>query len=195
MGMEASGTRAFRRLAVALGTTAALAGSLAAATAGARVGTPAKPIASATLEGCVTSGTQLERSATFMGEMLAIPGTTRMLMRIAVQERGPADLAFHTVSYPGLDISLRAASGVTKYKNLDRVTDLSGPAAYRATIRFRWLGPKGHLLKVQELHTARCEQPELTPPASTNTSSTTAPTAASTNATSTTLPTTATGGF
>jgi hypothetical protein len=191
MGMEASGTRALRRLAVALGATAALAASLAAASASARVGTPSHPVASATLEGCVTTGSQAERSATFTGEMLAIPGTTRMLMRIAVQERAPADLAFHTVAYPGLGNWLRAAPGVKTYKNLDRVTDLSGPADYRATIHFRWLGPKGRLLKVQELHTARCQQPEQTSPtSSTGASSTAAPTV-----TPSTASTTATGGF
>ena len=45
---------------------------------------------SATLEQCVTSGVQAERSATFLGEMTATPGTGRMSMRIELQER-PAE--------------------------------------------------------------------------------------------------------
>jgi hypothetical protein len=120
--------------------------------------TPVK-LAAATLESCLTATLQIERSATFTGEMSAIPGSARMLMRIDVQERGPEDVAFHTLSFPGIGTWLRAAPNVKTYKNLDRVTDLSAPANYRAAIRFRWLNAKGHLLKAEELHTARCEQP------------------------------------
>ena len=39
---------------------------------------------------------QTERSATFAGEMTAIPGTARMAMRIDMQERLPGEALFHT---------------------------------------------------------------------------------------------------
>jgi hypothetical protein len=137
-----------------------LAQGLGAASAGAAAATPpARPGASATLEQCVTSVEQSERSATFVGEMTAVPGSAHMLMRIEVLERAPREAAFHAVSYPGLGIWLRAASGVKTYKNLDRVTDLSAPAVYRAAVHFRWLNAKGHLIKALELRTPRCEQP------------------------------------
>ncbi len=48
------------------------------------------------------------------------------------------------------------------YKNLNKVTDLAAPAAYRAAIHFRWVGAKGRTIKTLELRTPRCEQP-LTP--------------------------------
>jgi hypothetical protein len=122
-------------------------------------GAVTKPSASATLEGCVPSAVQSERSATFVGEMSAIPGSTRMLMRIEVLERSPGDPTFHAVSYPGLGLWLHAAPGVHTYKNFNKVTDLSAPALYRAAIHFRWLSAKGRLLKTLELRTGRCDQP------------------------------------
>ena len=52
----------------------------------------------------MTSGEQAERSATFAGEMTAIPGTAKMEMRIDVLERMPDEAVFHTVSAPGLGV-------------------------------------------------------------------------------------------
>lgn len=117
-----------------------------------------KPLAAATLEGCQTAAVQAERSATFVGEMTAVPGTSRMLMRIDILERSGAETSFRTVAYPGLNDWLRAAPGVKTYKNLDRVTDLAAPAEYRASIRFRWLGAHGRLLKSSEERTPVCAQ-------------------------------------
>src|SRR4051794_32170999 len=112
-----SGRRA--RLAAACACTAAA--LFAAAPAGAsRTGVPlapnGKPIASASTEACVTSVNQIERSATFVGEMLAVPGTVRMKMRIDVLERGPADARFRTISYPGLGQWVRSSAGVKAYR-------------------------------------------------------------------------------
>ncbi len=143
---------ALMALVLALGLGVAAAGAAPASP-------PARPGASATLEQCVTSVEQSERSATFVGEMTALPGTAHMLMRIEVLERAPREAAFHAVSYPGLGTWLRAASGVKTYKNLDKVTDLSAPAVYRGAVHFRWLNAKGHLIKALELRTPRCEQP------------------------------------
>jgi len=120
--------------------------------------------ATATVEQCVTSVEQPERSVTFVGEMSAIPGSARMLMRIEVLERAPKEALFHAVTYPGLGLWLRASSGVRTYKNLDKVTDLSAPAVYRAAVHFRWLNAKGRLIRSLELRTGRCEEPA--PPAS-----------------------------
>jgi hypothetical protein len=126
------------------------------------LGESGKPNASATLQQCLTAETQAERSATFAGEMSAIPGTARMEMRFEVLERMPADLAYHTVTAPGLRVWSSSAPGVKTYRNLNKVTNLAAPAFYRAAVRFRWINAKGKLLKVAELRTHRCEQP--TPP-------------------------------
>ena len=74
------------------------------------------PAATATLEQCVTSVVQVERSATFAGEMTAVPGTVRMAMRIEVQERMPTEAAFHTITAPGLGVWRASKVKVKAYK-------------------------------------------------------------------------------
>jgi hypothetical protein len=125
----------------------------------------ATPIASATLEQCATATIpQTERSATFDGEMTAIAGTARMEIRIALEERALGELAYRTVSAPGLGVWHSSVAGVKVFAHIQQVTNLSAPAFYRGAVRFRWLNAKGRLLKSEELRTARCEQP-ATPPA------------------------------
>lgn len=118
-----------------------------------------KPQATATLEQCQTSGAQSQRSATFVGEMLTQPGTQRMQMSVQVLERTEGEALYHVVSAPGLGVWRSSAPGVQNYKYLRQVTNLTGPAFYRATIRFRWLNARNHVIASLELHTRRCEQP------------------------------------
>jgi hypothetical protein len=116
--------------------------------------------ASATLAQCATATVpQTERAATLAGEMIAIPGTVRMQIRIDLQERAIGEPLFRTVSAPGLGVWHNAAAGVKVFAHIQQVTNLSAPAVYRGALRFRWFGAGGHLLKSEELHTARCEQP------------------------------------
>lgn len=132
--------------------------------------TQSKLTVSATLDQCVTSEEQDERSATFAGEMTAVAGTAKMEMRIDVLERTPEETLYRTVSAPGLGVWRSSAPGVKVYKYLKQVTNLTGPAFYRAAVRFRWLNAKGRLIASTELHTRRCEQPApatpTNPPAS-----------------------------
>ncbi len=117
-------------------------------------------LASATLQQCATATIpQTERSATFAGEMTAIPGTVRMEMRIDLQERGPEEALYRTVSAPGLGVWHSSTAGVKAFTHIQQVTNLSAPALYRGVVRFRWVGAKGRLIKAEELRTTRCEQP------------------------------------
>src|SRR5438874_7459721 len=147
-------------------TAAAGALALCAAAPGAAPGQsgagPALP-STATLEQCVTSVEQLERSATFAGEMSAIPGTLRMAIRIDVQERVPGRAGFHTVTAPGLGVWRMSDPKVKIYKYLKQVTNLSAPAVYRALVRFRWESARGHMLRRAEHVTPRCEEPAAPP--------------------------------
>lgn len=118
----------------------------------------AKPTTSAQLEQCVTSSEQAERSATFSGEMTAVPGTSKMEMRIDVLERQPGAMAFHTITAAGLGAWRTAAPGVKTYRYLKQVTNLAAPAFYRGQVRFRWLNARGRLIRSAELRTARCVQ-------------------------------------
>jgi hypothetical protein len=133
-------------------------------------------VSSAALEQCVTSVVQAERSATFTGEMTAVPGAARMAIRIDLEERLPGEAEFHTVVFPGLGVWRWADPKVKVYKYLKQVTNLSSPASYRGSVRFRWINAKGHAIKRAERLTARCLQPaspahppttEATPPTAT----------------------------
>jgi hypothetical protein len=107
----------------------------------------------------VTAVLQAERSATFSGGMTAIPGTVRMAMRIDVQERLPAEAAFHTISAPGLGVWRASDQKVRVYRYLKQVTNLHAPASYRALVRFRWVSARGHVLRRAERLTPICLQP------------------------------------
>jgi hypothetical protein len=144
---------------------AALASLLCLAPAAAAVPavSPPKTGVSATLEQCLSVGEQAERAATFAGEMTTIPGSTRMEMRIDVIERMPGEIAYHTVSAPGLGVWRGSAPGVKAYRYLKQVTNLAGPAFYRGVVRYRWLNSRGRLLSASTLRTRRCEQPATEP--------------------------------
>ena len=137
---------------------------------------------SATLDQCVTSVVQAERSATFAGEMTAIAGTAHMAMRVDVQQRLPGEVLFHTLSAPGLGVWRSSDSKVKVYKYLKQVTNLLAPAVYRGLVRFRWLNAKGHVIKHSERLTPGCAQPAapsaLVPPSPEVSSSSTSPIAA-----------------
>jgi hypothetical protein len=125
--------------------------------AGARAPTTTTPaLDSAALQQCVTSVVQSERSATFSGEMSAVPGTLRMAMRIEVQAQAQNAAGFHIVNAPAWRFS---DPKIKIYKYLKQVTNLSSPLEYRALVRFRWLGAKGHVIKRAQLLTAPCDQP------------------------------------
>jgi hypothetical protein len=122
---------------------------------------PAEGTASVTLEQCVTSTLQAERSATFTAQMTATSATQRMGMRIELQQRLRGEGEFHTIMAPGFGVWRASEPGVKIYKYVKQVTNLTAPAAYRALVRFRWLGDRGRVLKRAELRTPRCLQPRL----------------------------------
>jgi hypothetical protein len=150
---------------LAVGGALTLAGGVAGAQTGetAASGLSTPGATAATLEQCVTSVVQSERSATFMGEMTAIPGTSKMSMRIDVQERAAGESEYHVLSAPGLGVWRAADLKVKVYKYLKQVTNLSAAASYRALVRFRWIGAKGRVIRRAERLTTRCLQP-ATPP-------------------------------
>jgi hypothetical protein len=161
----AHGRRASAPLAAAACSLALLCAAPGGASASGQSGAEGAPQDSATLEQCVTSVAQVERSATFAGEMTALAGTVRMAMRIEVQERVPGEALYHAVSAPGLGVWRESDVKVKIYKYLKQVTNLSSPASYRALVRFRWLGARGHVIRRAERVTSRCVQPAAPPPA------------------------------
>jgi hypothetical protein len=166
-----------RRLLALLGCGLALAGCAAVpAGAAADEGEAAAPAiaqaasasggsSTAALEQCVSAPAQVERSASFSGEMTATAGTGRMSIRIELQERLPGEVAFHTVAAPGLGVWRTATPGVKVYRYIKQVTNLSAPAFYRAAVRFRWLTGRGRLIRSHERRTAACAQAVTPQPA------------------------------
>ncbi len=116
-------------------------------------------MASVTLEQCATSTVALERSATFTAQMTATSATQKMGMRIELQQRLRGEGEFHTLAAPGFGVWRASEPGVQIDKYGKQVPNLGAPAAYRAVVRFRWLGDRGRVLKRSELHTPRCVQP------------------------------------
>jgi hypothetical protein len=133
------------------------------ATVSARTGSGSADEGLASVGECVTSAVEEERSATFAGEMAAIPGTARMAVKIEVQERRPADALFYAIAAPGLGVWRGSDPKVRVYKYLKQVTNLAAPATYRALVRFRWLNARGHVIKRSEHYTPRCAQPAPAP--------------------------------
>lgn len=137
----------------------ALAGAASANGEGSTSPTPTTPGVAATLEECVTSIVQAERSVTFTGEMTMLPGAVKMSMRIDIEERVPGEGEFHIVNAPGLGVWRSAEPKVKVYKYLKQVTNLTSPGAYRGLVRFRWISSKGHVIKRAERLTTKCLQP------------------------------------
>jgi hypothetical protein len=165
IGVHGRSALALAASTLALGAVAAHAPTAQGSSRAPRADRASAPPASATLEDCETSSVQAERSATFAGEMTAVAGTVRMAMRIDLEERTPEQSLYHTVSAPGLGIWRLSDPRVKIYKYLKQVTNLSAPAVYRAVIRFRWLAPRGRVLKRVQRYTGRCTQLAPPPPA------------------------------
>jgi hypothetical protein len=120
--------------------------------------TSTHPAYAASLEQCVTAPTDAERAVTFSAEMNAVPGTARMEARIDLAERAPAETRFRSVASPLL--TWRSSSpGVRSFRFIRQFTNLSAPAGYRGSVRFRWLNAKGRIIKFAELATTVCHQP------------------------------------
>jgi hypothetical protein len=126
---------------------------------GATTTPPSTPAYSATVEQCVISTVQSERSATFTAQMVATGATQRMQIKIELQQRMRGETEYHTIVAPALGVWRGSEPGVRIDKYVQQVTDLTAPAAYRALVQFRWLGDHGHVLKRAELHTMHCLQP------------------------------------
>lgn len=171
--MDRTLSRTFARLLACAACSLALLGGVAslawaakarsaATTTGQATPPPVVGNATATVEQCLATGAPAERSATFIGEMTAIPGTVRMSMRIDVEERAPGEAEFHAVTESGLGVWRPSDPKVKVYKYLKQVGNLSAPASYRGLVRFRWLNAHGHAIKRAERLTTRCLQPQST---------------------------------
>jgi hypothetical protein len=98
-------------------------------------------------------------SALFLGQMYSVEGAQRLAMRVRLQVRSPGARGFHFVHAPGLGSWHRSERSVRLFRYLAQVTDLTGPADYRALIDYRWLGPAGGVIRRAARLTPECVVP------------------------------------
>lgn len=133
-----------------------------ALTSGTAAHADAKPSLSARVASCLTGADPDSRAAAFTGSMPALSGTRRMQMRFQLLQRpGMSSRArFRKVAVPGWSGWVTSDPGRDGFVFTKRVEALSVPAAYRATITFRWLDARGHAQKTLSRTTSTCEEPD-----------------------------------
>ena len=141
---------------------AVLAGRVGSALAATPISSKAQ--ASVTVADCHPSDDVSQRYASFNGQMRAIPGTQRMVMRFTLLERlGGALEPFKPVSLPDLKPWRRSKVGARTFIYTQRVTALRDDGAYRMRVQFRWYGAHKTLLRTTTLRSRACRQPAPLP--------------------------------
>ena len=142
---------AMRKFACTAG--ALLAGLCAAAPAVAQA-VPTK----AALESCHTGAGPLDRYAVFAAQMGTIGGASKLQLRFDLYQHLPGVKGFAPIAAPGLGVWRSSTADIFRYRK--QVAGLQAPGAYRAIVRFRWLGPKGGVLKNARRTSGICRQPD-----------------------------------
>jgi hypothetical protein len=119
----------------------------------------------AKLSACQSGPAASARTATFVGSMPAVAGTKRMWMRFDLFERVAPATDFAAVKAPRLGVWQKSAPGRASsgFVFTQRVQGLTGPASFRAQVRFRWYGAGGRLLRSATRTSAMCKQPDERP--------------------------------
>jgi hypothetical protein len=139
--------------------TVSVAGALGAPSTTAKLGQ-----ASVTVADCHPSDSVDQRYASFSGQMRAIPGTRRMIMRFTLLERlGGSLMPFKAVPLPDLQAWRRSKPGARTFIYTQRVTALRDGGAYRMRVQFRWYGDRHTLLRTAIVRSRTCRQPTPLP--------------------------------
>ena len=119
--------------------------------------------ARARLTTCEPALDREERSASFTGDMRAIPGAERLQVRFVLQARTEDEPDWTTVTAPGFGGWNSSAPGIGRYVYTKTVEDLLAPASYRAQMHFRWQSATGRTLLRARRTSKTCRQPDLRP--------------------------------
>ena len=142
-------------------TTATTGPATAAVTATSPTG--ATQTLSATLTACHNDPLPANRYAIFASQMTSVTGTITMAVNFQLEERKATGVAFVPVSAPGFGVWVSSAPGVGIYTYDHEVTALPAPAAFRVSVRARWLDRRHHVIRREALVSPVCVQPLLTP--------------------------------
>jgi hypothetical protein len=112
---------------------------------------------------CAPSLDPLARTATFEARMRAARGSERMQVRFGLQVREDAIGGWRRISAEGFDTWLTSQPGVRRYTYAKTLINLAAPAAYRTSVRFRWLDEDGSVVKSARITSAACRQPDMRP--------------------------------
>jgi CARDB len=143
--------------------TAFVSGSLGlvAGLVGASIASSAGPQVSASVESCRHSSA--DRSATFVADMHAISRTRTMAIRFDLRRQRARGQSWSTVHAAGLGEWHRSEANVDIFRYRKLVTNLVGPANYRAVARYRWYDAGGAVIARARRTTGTCRQPDRRP--------------------------------
>jgi hypothetical protein len=119
--------------------------------------------ARARLTTCEPALERQERSASFTGDMRAIPGASRLQVKFILQARTEDERGWTAVAAPGFGGWNSSAPGIGRYVYTKTVEELLAPASYRAQMHFRWLSATGRTLARVRRTSRTCRQPDLRP--------------------------------
>ena len=114
--------------------------------------------ASVTLTACEPR----ERAVEFEARMDKVAGSARMKLRFTLEARKRGK-AWRRVAAPELRGWRTASSETTRFISERRVTQLVGPAYYRALVRFRWIDADGDIVATAKARSRACRQPDHRP--------------------------------
>jgi len=110
-----------------------------------------------TLESCHTGAGALDRYAIFAAQMGSLKSSKKLQLRFDLLQHLPGAKGFSPIAAPGLGVWKSSTADIFRYRK--QVAGLQAPGAYRAVVRFRWIGAKG-VVKTARRTTPICRQPD-----------------------------------
>jgi len=110
---------------------------------------------------CTSALDPAQRTVTFEGRMRPTARSATMEMRFTLQTRTPDAARWRRLEAEGFDTWLASAPGVRRYTYAKTVRNLVAPAAYRTTVRFRWLDAAGVVLARSSAVSPSCAQEDV----------------------------------
>jgi hypothetical protein len=115
---------------------------------------------------CERGANPLDRAVAIVAVMRPLPGTERMELRFQLERRAVGTQGFTEIHGGDLGQWRHPTDPSTLGQRADdvwrldkQVANLTGPAAYRFRVTFRWTGNAGHELGRVVRLTAPCDQP------------------------------------
>lgn len=151
------------RITIAFATATAAVAVLAGAGEGTAATTSAiRANGSAELLECSRGKQAKDRRLVVRGSMTQVPGGTRMLMRLHLEEKVGTE-NWRGTHAPGIDLPRESRPGVARFAYRQRVLGLKKGASYRIAIAFRWYDANGRELKREYVDSPVCRQPGKLP--------------------------------